>query len=371
MVTFVLSFFPFFFYRIVAAMNKHVEDTNQQQLGARNEIAEYVRMLEKQLRELKKNNRSIANRQSDSTRDKEKWCTEATTQSELAKLEELEDWQHISQELELNQSADVNFVDYLKCSQSSEVDGEKDLKDALRDSEIIAVDLDNVFASEEESVDFRLQSSTGLVVQPDDVRMARVAFAETFVAHVPEVRTVTNVSDSSATNVRDSYVSVQRPARKTGSGKRRKLPQATRKTSVSSTNSEISQSDETLSITSSESHISRDTTNMRRVSRGGSGRRLPTVPGGVVEIDVRPMKVDVSADNSAARQPPAVASIYQKGFTVPCSLRQDSGFGESLRISPVPTSKDHVFGINKLRRKFNKEKRGPGRIHLLYISIVF
>ena len=141
-------------------MNKHVEDTNQQQLGARNEIAEYVRMLEKQLRELKKNNRSIANRQSDSTRDKEKWCTEATTQSEPAKLEELEDWQHTSQELELNQSADVNFVDYLKCSQSSEVDGEKDLKDALRDSEIIAVDLDNVFASEEESVDFHLQSST-------------------------------------------------------------------------------------------------------------------------------------------------------------------------------------------------------------------
>ena len=83
------------------------------------------------------------------------------------------------------------------------------------------------------------------------------------------------------------------------------------------------------------------------------------------------MKVDVSADNSAARQPPAVASIYQKGFTVPSSLRQDSGFGESLRISPVPTSKDHVFGINKLRRKFNKEKRGPGRIRLLYISIVF
>ena len=337
-------------------MNKLVEDTNQQQIGARNEIADYVRMLEKQLRELKKN-KSIPNKQNDSTRDKRKWSTEATAQSEPAKIEDLEedDWQHFSPEL--NPSVDVNFVDYLKCPQSSEVDGEKDLKDALRDSQVIAVDLDEVFAPEEESIDFCLQSSVGLVVQPEEVRMARVACTETFVAHVPEVRTVANVPDARTTNVRDSHVSVQRPARKTGSGKRRKLPQATRKTRALSTDSELSQSDETLSITSSESHISRDTTNMRRVSRGGSGRRLPTVPSGE-EVGVGPVKADVSA----AREPPAVASIYQKGLTVPSNLRQDSGFGESFRNSPMLTNKDRKFSISKLRRKFTKEKRGPGRI---------
>ena len=329
-------------------MNEYVQDTNQQQLEARDEIAEYVKMLEQQLREVKKN-RPIFNKQGYSTQDKQQHRTNATTQTqgEPAKIEDLEDdCQNPSQVVELNQSGDVNFEDYLRCS--SEIDDERDLKDVLRDIEPFPAELDEVFEAEEESFDYCFQSSAELVVQPDEVRMARVACIESFVAHIPEAR---------MTNLRDSDVPVQRPARKTSSGKRRKLPQVTRKTSTRSTDSEISQSDETLSITSYESHVSRDTTDMRRVCRGGSGRRLPPVPSGE-EIDLRVIEEDVCLNNPAVRQPPPVGSIYQKGPANPNNLRHDSGLGESIKNSPALTSKDHKFSISKLRRKFSKEKTG-------------
>lgn len=329
-------------------MNEYVQDTNQQQLEARNEIADYIKILEQQLREAKKNRQVSVKKHDGSTQGKHKYSTEATRQHEPINEDLGDECQQPSQVEELNQSANMNFEDYLKCS--SEFGEESDLKDVLRDNEPSPADFENAIDQDDINLDYCFQSSAGLVVQPDEVRMARVASIEGFVSQLPESR---------RTSLRDSKTRVERPVRKNSSGKRRKLPQVTRKTSLDSersTYSAASQSDETLSITSFESQVSRDTTDVRRMSRGGSGRRLPPVPSGE-ELNLHVIKADVTMDKPVS-QLPVVTSLYHKGPTYPNNNRQDSGLGESLKNSPALPG--HKFSISRLRRKFAKEKTGSG-----------
>lgn len=329
-------------------MNEYVQDTNQQQLEARNEIADYIKILEQQLREAKKNRQVSVKKHDGSTQGKHKYSTEATRQHEPINEDLGDECQQPSQVEELNQSANMNFEDYLKCS--SEFGEESDLKDVLRDNEPSPADFENAIDQDDINLDYCFQSSAGLVVQPDEVRMARVASIEGFVSQLPESR---------RTSLRDSKTRVERPVRKNSSGKMRKLPQVTRKTSLDSersTYSAASQSDETLSITSFESQVSRDTTDVRRMSRGGSGRRLPPVPSGE-ELNLHVIKADVTMDKPVS-QLPVVTSLYHKGPTYPNNNRQDSGLGESLKNSPALPG--HKFSISRLRRKFAKEKTGSG-----------
>ena len=343
-------------------MNEYVQDTNQQQLEARNEIADYVKMLEQQLREVKMNRSVSVNEQDDSIQGNRQYSTKATQHYEPKNAEDLrDDYKHASQVTELNQS--MNFDDYLKCS--SELDEESDLEGDVGENGPFPAELEKVVEPEDINLDCCFQSSAELVVQPDNVRMARLASIEEFVAQLPEPR---------KTNLRDSKTPVQRPARKTSSGKRRKLPQVTRKTSFESarsTDCAESQSDDTLSITSFESEVSRDTTDMRRVSRRGSSRRLPPVPSGE-EIDLHVINADVATDEPAVTKPPEVTSIYHKGPTDAYNHRHDSGLGESIKNSPAALpGNGHKFSISRLRRKFSKEKTGSGMIHVLYKTAWF
>ena len=332
-------------------MNDYVQDTNQQQLEARKEISDYVKMLELRLREVKKGKNVSVKELSHSVQGNHRESTKATQQHDTTHENMTDDCQQPAQVEELNQSANVDFEDYLKCS--SEYEEESGLKDDLRDHDPFTVKFENTVEPEDISFEYCLQSSAGYLVQPDEVRMARLASIEGFVAQTPEMTT---------SNSRDSNTRVERPARKTSSGKRRKLPQVTRKMSLESERS-TSQSDETLSITSFESQVSHDTTDMRRVFRGGSGRRLPPVPS-EEEINFHGIKADVSTDKPVS-QLPGVSSIYHKAPTYPSSHRQDSGLGDSVNNSPAPPG--HKFSISKLRRKFSKEKTNPGIRLLLYV----
>ena len=340
-------------------MNDYVQDTNQQQLEARKEIADYVKMLEQRLREAKKSRKVSKKEQGYSLQGNHLGSIKAAQQHDTINNENMtaDDCQQPDQVEELNQSANVNFEDYLKCS--SEYEEESGLKDDLKtDHDPFTAEFENTVEQEDTSFDYCLQSSAGHLVQPDEVRMARIVHIEGFVAQTPEMTT---------SNSRDSKARVERPARKTSSGKRRKLPQVTRKTSLESERSSLSatsQSDETLSITSFESQVSRDSTDMRRVSRGGSGRRLPPVPS-EEEIILHVIKTDVSTDKPVS-QLPGVMSIYHKGPTYPNGHRQDSGLGDSVNNSPALPS--HKFSISKLRRKFSKEKANPGIRLLLYLQ---
>jgi len=327
-----------------------VQDTNQQQLEARKELADYVKMLEQRLREVKKGRKVSVKEKGHSIHGNHRDYTKATHQHEPVNENITDECQQPGEVEELNQSTCVNFEDYLKCS--SEYEEETGLKDDLRDRDPLSAEFENTVEPEDISFDYCLQSSAGHLVQPDEVRMARLASIEGFVSKSPEITT---------SSLRDSNTRVQRPARKTSSGKRRKLPQVTRKTSLESDRSSLSsasQSDETLSITSFES---RDTTDARRVSRGGSGRRLPPIPS-EEEINLHVIKADVST-NKPVSQLPGVTSIYHKR---PTSYRQDSGLGDSVNNSPALPG--HKFSISKLRRKFSKEKKNTGIKLLRYIS---
>ena len=327
-------------------MNEYVQDTNQQQLEARNEITNYIKILERQLQEAKRNRHM----QTVSVNEKDGSIQGKHRQHEPVNENLKDECQQSSQVEELNQSGNVNFADYLKCT--SEFDEENDLKDDLRDNGPLPPKaLENAIEPEDVNLEYCLQSSAGLLVQPDEVRVARVACVEEFASQLPELK---------RTNLRDSKTRVVRPARTTSSGKRRKLPQVTRKTSLDSersTCSAASQSDETLSVTSFESQVSRDTTNMRSMSRGGSGRRLPPVPSGE-ELNLDVIKADVATADKPVSQLPGVSSIYHKGPTDPCNNRQDSGLGESIKNSPALTG--HKFSIKRLKRKFSKDKTGSG-----------
>ena len=337
-------------------MNDFVQDTNQQQLEARKEIADYVKMLEQRLREAKKGRKVSVKDQGCSVQGNHWDSAKATQQHDTINENMTADDcpQQPGQVEELNQSANVNFEDYLKCS--SEYEEESGLKDDTKaDHEPFTAEFENTIEPEDISFDYCLQSFVGHLVQPDEVRMARVVPIEGFAAQTPEMTTSAS---------RDSKTRVERPARKTSSGKRRKLPQVTRKASLESepsTLSATSQSDETLSITSFESQVSRDTTDTRRVSHEGSGRRLPQVPS---EEEMHVIKADVSTDKPVS-QLPGVMSIYHKGPTYPNGHRQDSGLGDSVNNSPALPG--HKFSITKLRRKFSKEKTNPGIRLLLYL----
>ena len=337
-------------------MNEYVQDTNQQQLEARKEIADYVKMLEQRLREAKKGRKVSVKEQGHSIHMNHQDSTKTTQQHEPINENIVDEYQQPGHVEELNRSANVNFEDYLKCS--SEYEEESGLKDDLRDHDPLTAEFENTVEPEDISFDYCLQSYAGHLVRPDEVRMARLASIEGFVAQTPEMTTC---------NLRDSNTRVVRPARNTSSEKRRKLPEVTRKTSLESERSTLStpsQSDETLSITSFESQVSRDTTDMRRVSRKGSRRRLPPVPS-EEEIDLQVIKADVSTDKPES-QLPGVTSIYHKGSPCPNSHWQDSGLGDSVNNSPaLPGQK---FSISKLRRKFSKKKTNPGIILVPYIK---
>lgn len=311
-------------------MNDYVQDTNQQQLEARNEIAEYVKTLEQQLREVRKN-RSVSINEPDGDSNHE------YSQQHKAETADLRDDYHFhSQVAEQNQSENVNFEHYLKSS--SDFDEEGVLQEVSDNDPF-----DFTEGLEDENLDSHFRSSTRHLVQPDNIRMARITTIEGFISPHP-APTEANSDD-------DSKIP-KRPPRKTSSTKRRKLPEVVRKLSVDSTlstDSAVTRSDETASIVSFESQISRDTVDLRRGSRGGSNRRLPPVPSGEeIAID----RADTVKEDPPV-EPPSVTSIY-KGPNVLNNHWQDSGLGSSIKNSPVSPSTSRRFSLKSLKKRLSR-----------------
>ena len=331
-------------FRFVKSMNDHALDANQQQLQARTKIADYIRMLEQQLHELK-NNRPISI-------DDYGYSSEAVKQNDRGYTDQdlREDCQVSPQMVQRTQAENANFERYLKSSQS-----DFDEQGVLRDvSDHDPFDLTDDMDEED---DFELascfRSSARHLVQPDEVRMARVTTIDGFVCpHSPPG--MDNASDKNTP---------KRPPRKTDSRKRRKLPNITRKLSTESghsTDSLVTRSDETASVTSFESHMSRDNARFRRGSGGGSNRRLPPVPSGE-EINLSKQKI---VEGRPATEPPSVMSIYKvkEGPRSVNNQSQDSGLGKSERNDPTsPYHASHKFSFSSLRRKFSKGKESSGK----------
>lgn len=340
----------FFSFSIVKSMNDYVQDTNQQQLEARNEIADYVKMLELQLQEVKKN-RSVSINEPDGNSDQ--LCSEDFQQYEAENADLRDDYAVASQVAVQSQSENISFEHYLRSSQSDFADEEGGLEE-LSDHD--------PFEATEGQEDLNLascfQSSIGHLIQPDNVRMARITTIDGFVSPhaVPRIN-----------NLEDSRIP-KRPPRKTSAGKRRKLPEVARKLSIEnaqSTDSAVTHSDETASITSFESQISSDAVDLRRASHGGSNRRLPSVPSGE---EMSLTKVDVAKEEPVL-DPPNVTSIY-KGKSSLNNHRHDSGLGESMKTSPVPhDNASHRFSLSNLRKKFNKGKTSSGMDINLFTKI--
>lgn len=323
-------------------MNDHALDTNQQQLQARTKIGDYIRMLEQQLHELK-NDRPVSI-------DDFGYSSEAVKQNDKRYTDQhlREDYQVSPQMVQQTKAENANFERYLKSSQS-----DFDEHGVLRE-----VSDNDPFDSTDEEDDFelasRFRSSARHLVQPDDVRMAKVTTIDGFVCpHSPPG--MDNTSDKNIP---------KRPPRRTDSRKRRKLPNVTRKLSGESghsTDSLVTRSDETASVTSFESHISRDNAGFRRGSGGGSNRRLPPVPSGE-EINLNHQSI---VKDRPATEPPSVMSIYKVKAEGPRSLNnqsQDSGLGKSEKNDPTsPYHASHKFSFSSLRKKFGKGKTSSGK----------
>ena len=316
-------------------MNDYVQDTNQQQLEARNEIAEYVKMLEQQLHEARRKNRSVSIDESQHS------------QQHKAEKADLRDDYHVhSQAAEQNQSENVNFEHYLKSSSDFDEEG---VLEEVSDND----PFDVTEGLEDENLDSCFRSSTGHLVQPDNIRMARITTIEGFVSPHP-APTGANTPDD-----RDSKIP-KRPPRRTNSGKKRKLPEVARKLSVDSTlstESAVTRSDETSSIVSFESQMSRDTVGLRRRSLGGSNRRLPPVPSGEeIAID----RADTVTEEPAV-EPPNVTSIY-KGPNALDNHWQDSGLGTSTKNSPVSPGTSRRFSLASLKKRLSKNGKADAGI---------
>ena len=332
-------------FRFVKSMNDHALDANQQQLQARTKIADYIRMLEQQLHELK-NNRPIST-------DDYGYSSEAVKQNDRGYTDQdlSEDFQVSPQMVQRTQAENANFERYLKSSQS-----DFDEQGVLRDvSDHDPFDLtDDMDEEDDFELASRFRSSARHLVQPDDVRMARVTTIDGFVCpHSPP----------GMDNAADTENTPERPPRKTDSRKRRKLPNITRKLSTESghsTDSLVTRSDETASVTSFESHMSRDNARFRRGSGGSSNRRLPPVPSGE-EINLSKQSV---VDDRPATEPPSVVSIYKvkEGPRSVNNQSQDSGLGKSEKNDPTsPSHASHKFSFSSLRRKFSKGKESSGK----------
>lgn len=320
-------------------MNDYVRDTNQQQLKAREEIADYVKRLEQQLLEAKVN-RPASIKELDE--DLLQYSNELNLQHNTENTAEANEACLVrSQVADQNQPHNVDFKDYLKSSADLDKEGRsKELGD------------DDMFEVTNLPDDFSLascfRSSTRHLVQPDNLRMARITTIEGFVS--PHL-------SPKETNRDDSEIP-KRPPRRKSSGKRRKLPEMRRTLSIGSalsTDSAVTQSDESVSVTSFESQFSRDIVGFRKVSRAESNRRLPPVPSGEeITID----RADVGAKEPIV-EPPSVLSIY-KAPNVLHDHRQDSGLSESMKTSPVSPGSSRRFSLSSLKKKFRKRRTSSG-----------
>ena len=326
-------------------MNDHALDANQQQLQARTKIADYIKMLEQQLHELK-NNRPISI-------DDYGYSSKAVKQNDRGGYTDQdlrEDVQVSPQMVQRTQAENANFERYLKSSQS-DFDEQGVLRDVSDHDPFDSTD--DMDEEDDFELASRFRSSARHLVQPDDVRMARLTTIDGFVCpHSPPG--MDNAGDKNTP---------KRPPRKTDSRKRRKLPNVTRKLSGESghsTDSLVTRSDETASVTSFESHMSRDNARLRRVSGGGSNRRLPPVPSGE-EINLSKQKI---VEDRPATEPPSVMSIYKvkEGPRSVNNQSQDSGLGKSEKNDPTsPSHASHKFSFSSFRRKFSKGKESSGK----------
>ena len=296
-------------------MNERVQETNQCQLEARKEIAAYVEMLELQLQEAKKASHST---------------------------NEVENYELERQGVQDKQGNYFKDVELRGKSQPSSEPGE-------------------ITDSENANLGDYCQWSEAAIVRRGDVRQARLTTVECY---------ENNFADSCRKiNTDESQQPSKSPPRKSSSGNRRKLPEVARKanavkcqSSIESeqlTDSALSQADDDVtSITSSEIQAScaHDWSTMRRVSRVGSGRRLPTIP---CEKDEE-VKRAVSGFVNASTEPPKVNSIYHKSASSTMHHKRDSGLGESLGNSPVPAP-TRKFSIRRsIQLKFGKQRNSLG-----------
>lgn len=326
-------------------MNDHALDANQQQLQARTKIADYIKMLEQQLHELK-NNRPIPI-------DDYGYSSKAVKQNDrggYTNQDLREDDQVSPQMVQRTQAENANFERYLKSSQS-DFDEQGVLRDVSDHDPFDSTD--DMDEEDDFELASRFRSSARHLVQPDDVRMARLTTIDGFVCpHSPPG--MDNATDKNTP---------KRPPRRTDSRKRRKLPNVTRKLSGESghsTDSLVTRSDETASVTSFESHMSRDNVRFRRGSGGGSNRRLPPVPSGE-EINLSKQSI---VEDKPATEPPSVMSIYKvkEGPRSVNNQSQDSGLGKSEKNDPTsPSHASHKFSFSSLRRKFSKGKESSGK----------
>ena len=326
-------------------MNDHALDANQQQLQARTKIADYIKMLEQQLHELK-NNRPISI-------DDYGYSSKAVKQNDRGGYtdQDLREDDQVSPQMEQRtQAENANFERYLKSSQS-DFDEQGVLRDVSDHDPFDSTD--DMDEEDDFELASRFRSSARHLVQPDDVRMARLTTIDGFVCpHSPPG--MDNATDKNTP---------KRPPRRTDSRKRRKLPNVTRKLSGESghsTDSLVTRSDETASVTSFESHMSRDNVRFRRGSGGGSNRRLPPVPSGE-EINLSKQSI---VEDKPATEPPSVMSIYKvkEGPRSVNNQSQDSGLGKSEKNDPTsPSHASHKFSFSSLRRKFSKGKESSGK----------
>ena len=326
-------------------MNDHALDANQQQLQARTKIADYIKMLEQQLHELK-NNRPISI-------DDYGYSSKAVKQNDRGGYTDQdlrEDDQVSPQMVQRTQAENANFERYLKSSQS-DFDEQGVLRDVSDHDPFDSTD--DMDEEDDFELASRFRSSARHLVQPDDVRIARLTTIDGFVCpHSPPG--MDNAADKNTP---------KRPPRKTDSRKRRKLPNVTRKLSGESghsTDSLVTRSDETASVTSFESHMSRDNARFRRGSGGGSNRRLPPVPSGE-EINLSKQSI---VEDRPATEPPSVMSIYKvkEGPRSVNNQSQDSGLGKSEKNDPTsPSHASHKFSLSSFRRKFSKGKESSGK----------
>lgn len=301
-------------------MNDLVQNTNQQQQLARKEIADL------QFLEVSKNCSVIQNEQDgdfeqlDASRNQKEQMPTLSDDFSL-------DCCASSQMNETKQPAITQFE--LNLERLSDVDktcGDCDPFESTEGQDVL--DLKDCF-----------HSFSAHLIQPDNVRMARITTIDSFVSpHVTE----------------DSNIP-QRPPRKKRIAKGRKLPEVTsRRLSIDSalsSNSAITPSDDSSSIASFKLQSSHDSVGAHRGSYGGSNKRgLPSVPSGE-EVIIE------GADGT--REPPRVVSIYKPPSSV-SDRRKTFGSSDVLTGAPVSPRSSRRFSLSNIKRRFSKGNKGSG-----------
>ena len=313
-------------HSIMKSMNDYVQNTKQQQQLARMEIAD-LQFLEvsencsviskdqdadfEQL-----NTSSIQKEQMPTIRDDVSVDCCASSQLNETKQSEITHF-----ELDLGQLSDLDKT-YGDCDRFETAEGQEDL------------DLKYCF-----------KSSIEHLIKPDIVRMARITTIDSFVS--PRVT-------EREKNVEDSDIP-QRPPRKKRNAKGRKLPEPTsRRLSIDSalsTDSAITQLDDSSSIASFKLQSSRDSVGARRGSHSGSNkRRLPSVPSGE--------EIIIEGDGEA-REPPRVMSIYKPPSRV-SDYQKSFGSSEILAGAPVSPRSTRRFNFGNIKKRFSRGNKGSG-----------